>query len=224
MKRKIKFGIVLILISTSLFGCNVKDDNTNIESMAKSEAAIDKVESDESEAAIDKAESDESEAAIDKAESAESEAAINEVKNVEVSTFIKDGIMYVRDGDGSCYPYNEGIYTDETTGEEFLYASNWELYEVAPEEFGGKSDEAADKVSKLEEEYNKDNKGNGVKIPLSKIKFDNGANRYYFYEDWVGRKEYYPEGGIWQNNDGQSYVYSKNGIKVFFNSLEEITE
>ncbi len=147
------------------------------------------------------------------------------IVDAQESVFIKDNIMYIREGNGNCYEYNEGIYTDDATNEEYIYSySYFNLYAVAPEEF--KSDNKEDALNEASELDDKNTEGKGVKIKLSKMNFDSAANRYYFEEDWVGQKSYYPENGIWEdyNNEGKFYVFSKNGTRIYFNSLEEITE
>lgn len=145
--------------------------------------------------------------------------------NSNESVFIKDDIMYIREGNGNCYAYNEGIYTDDNTNEKFIYSNSYfDLYAVAPEEFSSDNEEdALDEASELND---KNTEGKGVKIKLSQMNFDSAANRYYFEEDWLGRKAYYPENGIWgeYENEGNLYVFSKNGTKICFSSLEEITE
>lgn len=139
------------------------------------------------------------------------------------SAFIKDGIMYIREGDGSCYTYNEGIYTDDATNESYIYGSSYfDLHAVDPDADIFKSVDPDD-LSEVGNMDDENTEGKGVRIELSKMKTDPATGRYYFEEDWVGQKSYYPENGIWGTN-GEFYVFSKSGTRITFSSLEEITE
>lgn len=155
----------------------------------------------------------------------ESEIATSYASESKESAFVKDDIMYIRESDGSCYTYNDGIYTDDVTDESYIYSNSYyDLYAVDPNaaEFQSMNlkDSDLSEIGKLDD---KNTTGKGVKIELYKMKYDSQTSNYYFDEDWVGRKEYYPENGIW-GSDGDFYIFSKNGTRISFSSIEEITE
>lgn len=140
------------------------------------------------------------------------------------SAFVKDGIMYIRESNGNCYTYNDGIYTDDVTNESYIYSySYFNLYAVDPDADIFKSVDSEDYLSEIGNMDDENTEGKGVKIELSKMKSDPATDRYYFEEDMIGRKSYYPENGIW-STDGEFYVFSKNGTRITFKNLEEITE
>lgn len=139
------------------------------------------------------------------------------------SAFIKDSIMYIREGNGNCYTYDEGIYTDDATNESYIYGGSYfNLYAVDPDNDIFKSIDPDD-LSEVGNMDDENTEGKGVKIELSKMKVEPGSGRYYFEEDMVGQKSYYPKNGIW-GTDGEFYIFSKNGTRITFKSLEEITE
>ena len=154
---------------------------------------------------------------------------------VNYEAFVKDDIMYIRDDKGNAYEYNDGIYTDDDTGEEYIYVNSLNT-------FGGKVDEIRKEynltadvtdMDKRMEEINKLDEKNterkGYKIPLSLLYFDSNANQYYFESDVLGNKNYYPENGIYSyfyNEDPENsyYIFAKDGTRISFKSIEDITE
>lgn len=151
----------------------------------------------------------------------------NDTAQTGYKAFEKDGIMYIGDALGNSYEYNNGIYTDDNTGEEYIYVDSLNT-------FGGKlpsirseynlTADVHDESKRIEEieKLDKKNKTHkGYKIPLSLLPYDSN-HQYYFEEDWVGRKEYYPENGIYSNYDYPDnadypyFIFAKDGTRIGF--------
>ena len=83
-----------------------------------------------------------------------------------------------------------------------------------------------EEINKLDE---KNTERKGYWIPLSLLYFDSNANQYYFEADVLGYKNYYPENGIYSyfyNDDPENsyYIFAKDGTRISFKSIEDITE
>ena len=166
--------------------------------------------------------------------------AAQKENTVSYEAFIKDNIMYIRDDKGNAYEYNDGFYTDDSTGEEYVYVPYYDLYyfgsfpEIQQEHNLPEDEEKRnDAISALGEDEEKSQMG--YKIPSGYLDFDSSTARYYGEEDMFGNKIYIPENedGTYDeqlvNKDGTygdkvHFIFAKDGTRITFNSIEDITE
>lgn len=125
----------------------------------------------------------------------------------EDRAYVENGTIYISEN-GETYPYGAGIYYDEEEERGFVWFDlgtddEGNLYDQEPEYRYYSNDLGCD--------------GN-TDIAISKIK--NGTlydeTESFYQVDMFGRKgEYYPNEGVWGNEENGYYVYTYNGKALY---------
>lgn len=125
----------------------------------------------------------------------------------EDRAYVENGTIYISEN-GETYPYGAGIYYDEEEGKGFVW------FDI------GKDDEGNLNDQEPEYRYYSNDIGcdGNTDIAISKIK--NGtlydeAESFYQVDVFGNKGEYYPNEGVWGDEENGYYVYTYNGKALY---------
>lgn len=134
----------------------------------------------------------------------------------EDRAYVENGTIYITEN-GETYPYGAGIYYDEEEERGFVW------FDVGKDDEGNLNDQVPD------HRHYSNGIGCDGDIAAARSKVENGTlydETESFYEvDILGRKgTYYPNEGVWGDEENGYYVYSYNGKALYLENYTPPTE